>query len=365
MPFFRFSGALRLCCACLALVCFLARPTRAAGAAPASVVIEACGAMVPGTGEAEVPRPARMVRPDGVVLPGDAGLGCRFTVRGGQRGNPVVVEARLSRPALAGQGQALDRWFVLARPGETAVAEHVFPEPGQALPGTWTLKLLVDGRLAAEKPFRVETARTNRTNAKPVAAAPPAAPEEVTVVPAPTLPPAPVPDLGTASAKAGHPGLPAEEPLPKAAAAPRIPQPAASTPTRRATVVPRSTPEKTPPRIAAASPKSSRTAGLAPSVKPSAPSRSAVTGYYALQTGVFAEPDNARGQAAKLRGRGFPACIAEENGPAGKRYRVLAGRFGDRRAAMLLRHEVATAAGGVKAVPQSVDPATAARLRCQ
>ncbi len=47
-----------------------------------------------------------------------------------------------------------------------------------------------------------------------------------------------------------------------------------------------------------------------------------------------------------------------------RRYRVLAGRFGDIRTARAVRAEVAAAAGS-GAIPRQVDPATAARLRCQ
>jgi cell division septation protein DedD len=106
-------------------------------------------------------------------------------------------------------------------------------------------------------------------------------------------------------------------------------------------------------------------AGQAAATRPvpkSAPAKTA--GYYALQTGVFADPDNAWGQASRLRGQGFPACVSVEAGTSGKRFRVLAGRFGDRRTAMRFRGEVAAATGG-KAMPQAVDPSMASRLRCQ
>lgn len=350
MPFPRSRGAFRLLCLCLALTCLGAVSARATEDA-VSVAIEACGAMAPQSGEGDVPRPARMVRPDGNVLPGDAGLGCRFTVRGGQRGKPVVVEARLSRPALTGQGQALDRWYVLARRGEIAVAEHVFPERGQALAGTWTLELFIAGRLVAEKPFQVKTALGETAPVEPV---PQAATEQVVAMVAPpALPSTPVPDLGAARAQARQPQLPAEEPLPKSGSRAKA---AKTTPPAAAAAR---------PRPANPNPKTAITPGPARPVSQPQPPAPRATGYFALQTGVFAEADNARGQAAKLRTRGYPACVAEEKGPDGKRYRVLAGRFGDRHTAMSLRGEVATAAGGAKAVPLAVDSATASRLHCQ
>ena len=175
---------------------------------------------------------------------------------------------------------------------------------------------------------------------------------------APGMPPAPVPDLGTAHTRLRRPQLPSEEPLPRVALRR---QAAKDTRALAPGATPR--PEK---------PAAKRTAGSANPVRPagrSAPtgspagSRVPASASFALQTGVFADPGNARGQVAKLRGRGFPACVVEEKGPDGKRYRVLAGRFGDRHTAMARLPEVATAAGSTRAVPQAVDPATAARLR--
>ncbi|KAF5034848.1 hypothetical protein DSECCO2_591760 [anaerobic digester metagenome] len=83
----------------------------------------------------------------------------------------------------------------------------------------------------------------------------------------------------------------------------------------------------------------------------------------ALQTGLFADAANAQGQAAKLRGRGIPACLVEEGQGKTKRYRVLAGRYGERRAALASRNEV-RAAVGVSPLLFEVAPGVAAALRC-
>jgi cell division septation protein DedD len=346
----RFFGLLACFLACL----LTASPwDRSAGAGEeaVSVTIEACGAMAPQPADSDIPRPARLVRADGVLWPGDAGLGCRFMVTGkAAKDKAVTVEARLARPDLVGSGQALDRWFVPARRGETAVAEHLFGRPGEALAGTWTLKLFIGGRLVAEKPFEIKAALAQAPQDT-------TAPEVAVAVTAETPPadiPKPMPDLAAAVPQ-HHPEPPAQKPLPKSELAVARPQPVRPS-------------GKAAPKVVSATPRPSRSAGqTAPARLPAAPplaTRQGVVGYFALQTGLFAEPGNAWGQASRLRGRGFPACVSEEQGPAGKRYRVLAGRFGDRHSAMALRAEVATAAGG-KAMPQAVDPTTAARLRCQ
>ena len=74
-------------------------------------------------------------------------------------------------------------------------------------------------------------------------------------------------------------------------------------------------------------------------------------------------PGNAENQAARLRGQGLPACVAAESGSGGTRYRVLAGRYGDRQVAQASRDAVATVVGG-GAVLFRVDPTLASRLRC-
>jgi cell division septation protein DedD len=338
----RFSGLLGLALLCLAALPAWNLPARAEET-PA-VRIEACGAMPPQTGDELAPRPVRLARPDGPLVPGDAGLGCRFVVTGDPKGKPVVVEARLSRPALVGPGQALDRWFVLARQGEPAVAEHVFAGPAEVRPGQWTLELLLEGRLVAERHFEIAAAEPPAPSAQGLAE---------------TTPPQPAPAP-----------KPATGPTPPVAAARPERPPLLPTP-RPAAVAPRPQPERPPAKPAAGASRPTRATGqTAPAKLPAAPRPGqtpppqAASGYFALQTGVFAEPGNAAGQAARLRGQGFPACVAVETGPGGKRYRVLAGRFGDRRTAMNFRAEVGAASGG-KAVPQAVDPATAARLRCQ
>ena len=90
--------------------------------------------------------------------PGDRGLGCRFRIGGEPRGETVLVEVRLTRPTLVGGGQAVDRWYVPARRGETALAEHRFVAAGEAAPGQWDLALYIDDQLQAERRFEVQGA---------------------------------------------------------------------------------------------------------------------------------------------------------------------------------------------------------------
>ncbi len=84
---------------------------------------------------------------------------------------------------------------------------------------------------------------------------------------------------------------------------------------------------------------------------------------YALQTGLFTEAPNAESQAATLRSRGMPACVAVEGQGNRRRYRVLAGRFGDARVAARARGEVRAIVGAAPLVTR-LDAGQLAGLRC-
>ncbi|MGD9609123.1 MAG: SPOR domain-containing protein [Desulfovibrionaceae bacterium] len=396
----------------LLVLCVLGdlRPSLAVPAAPAppGLTVEACGSLSERSEGATGQRPAPFARSGLVLEPGDHGLGCRFRIGGGPGGETVLVEVRLTRPGLVGGGRAVDRWYVPARRGETALAGHLFEAAGEIAPGQWDLALYLDDQLQAERRFEV---RGTPQEASPTAVEPPPAPglpSAPALAAAPPLasPPPLVPD--TPGARSGHSPQettaadleivlapePASDGVPEAWAASlppsapparktahQTPQPTASRKDASPSSLPASSaktgayrpdgqaPAKSPspsgktavaPAKPAPEPRASSPASVAKS--PSAPSGQA-TGYYALQTGIFSMPGNAENQAARLRGRGLPACVAAESGAGRTRYRVLAGRYGDRQAAQASRDEVGTAVGG-GAVLFRVDPSLAARLRC-
>ena len=349
----------------------------AATEAGSGLVIETCGVLAPQAGGGDGLRPARLVRPGEVLGPGDKGLGCRFLATGEPKGGTVLVELRLSRPALGG-GEAVDRWFVAARRGEVALADHIFASPDEATPGPWRLEFYRDGQLAAERRFAItagpETAAPNDSATAPpapdqntaasvpqTASAPEAETEaDLEVVPAPE----PSPDRPAPPDGPTGPTAPAVTEMP-AATLPAVTSPKAS---GRETAAP---PPKAPPRPTAnnsartgnAPDKAAEAARPATPPRDQAPQTTPASGYYAWQTGLYADADNAESQAARLRSRGFPACVVTEQGTGGRRYRVLAGRFGDRGGALALRTEVGKAAG-TGTVLYHVDPTTTAKLRC-
>ena len=230
------------------------------------------------------------LRPGEAVFPGDRGLGCRFLLEGEPGGEAVTVEARIWRPAVLGRGEVAERWFVPVRRGEPAVAVYAFgalpPEPG-----TWTLELVREGRVLADRKFEVASG--------------PASP-----------PPAPADGSGKALA----PAPPARSPLPPA---PSRPRPAAAGPAQDS--------------LNAAKPDASR---------PAASPASSRAASFALQTGTFVDADRARAQVALLRERGVPACVSVDGSGGRKRHRVLAGRFADRQAALAGRDRIAAIVGG-------------------
>jgi len=258
------------------------------GLADESVRLEACAALTAEPGLDAVWPAAAGLRPGGLALPGDKGLGCRFLLAGEPGGEAVAVEARLRRPASQGRDEAADRWFVPVRRGEPAVAAYAFAGPGGPAAGTWTLELVRDGKVLAQTRFEVSPA------VSPAADGPSAV----------SLPVRPPSGPGDGQPAAGPPS-------PSAAAAP-LPRPAG----------PPAAAKRLPP-VAAVSPRAA----------------------YALQTGIFADPGNAQAQAARLRSRGIWACVAVEGAGTGHRYRVLAGRFADRQAALAGRDKVAGIAG--------------------
>jgi Meckel syndrome type 1 protein len=336
-------------------------------------------------------------------------LGCRFRIGGEPRGETVLVEVRLTRPALVGGGQAVDRWYVPARRGETALAEHRFVAAGEAAPGQWDLALYIDDQLQAERRFEVQGAPSEASPTVAASASPPPAPPSapaLAAAPVPAVAPPLMPDtpgvrsgpspqettaadleivLAPEPASGGVPeawaaSVPPSAP-PARKTARQTPQPTAS----RKDASPSSPPVPSAktgavrpdgqaptksfspsgkaavaPAKPAPEPRASSPAPIAKS--PSAPSGQ-TTGYYALQTGIFSMPGNAENQAARLRGQGLPACVAAESGSGGTRYRVLAGRYGDRQVAQASRDAVTTVVGS-GAVLFRVDPTLASRLRC-
>ncbi len=317
-------------------------PAAAAGDAPPAVGaarLDLCGPLSgdPGAGEG-----AGVSRPGEVLSPGDKGFGCRFTVPGLPGREAEIVEVRLTRPGASPGALARDRWFLPVRRGTPALAAYAFAGPGEAREGVWTLELYLADVLLAEKRFEVILDR--RPDA-PVAsgadaASPaPAPPEAVATRPRqPEI--ADLPARGKVSLPAT---APESRPEPAARSGPAVPRSVSTPPDRPGPGKParegRTPPEGTEPRPAFAS------------------------GYFALQTGLFAEAGNAEGQAAVLRARGMPACLLVEGEGNRKRYRVLAGRFGDRRAALASRAEV-KAASGAAPLPVRVEAEEAARLRC-
>ncbi|OLN27363.1 Flagellar assembly protein FliH [Desulfovibrio sp. DV] len=331
-------------------------PGRALAAAGPAIALESCGALLRETGPGDGWPGGKAVRPGQTVLPGDKGLGCRFLLTGEGDGGGVA-EARLARP-LPGGDTVVDRWFVPVRRGEAASAVYAFA-PGQIVPaGDWTLTLAAGGVALAEARFQVAADET-------AVAAPPAAAAVRAAASAPPTPASP-PAGGGEGAPAAVPAAPS--PPPSAGAPPAVPLPA---PKAAPTPAPVSAPAPEP-RVAsgpaAAGPPTAGPAKGKPQ-EPAARTQGAdkpapATGYVALQTGLFADADNATAQAVRLRARGMPACLAVAGEGAKRRYRVLAGRFGDRRAAAEAQGRVKAILGLVPLV-YAVDAAEASRLRCR
>ena len=230
------------------------------------------------------------------------------------------------------------------------------------------------GDAAAAQPQQAVPEPTPAPAATPdvAAASPSAAGEAAQAEPAPEASqettPAPVaPPLLPASPSASAPRAAA----PDQAATPQAP---ATAQKASASPAPSAAAKKTSAANKAASPTVSKTGSPAPAApKPAAAAarepagkgkgKDTAKGFVALQTGLFADAANAQGQAAKLRGRGIPACLVEEGQGKTKRYRVLAGRYGERRAALAARNEV-RAAAGVSPLVFEVAPGMAAGLRC-
>lgn len=320
----RFWASLGRAVAAAGLAAHLAAAPGPAQADAAGVVLETCGAFLGDPGLAAPWPPAKAVRPGLTVQAGDLGLGCRFRLAGASGTEPVLATVALARP-LADGGTAVDRWFVPVRRGELAAAVYAFA-PGLARPaGNWTLTLSAPGTEAAEVRFQLLAPAVG-------AASPPGA----SSVLGPVTPPAPVP-APAPSAEA------ATAPLP---AAPAAPLPSALAPS------------------AAVAPSAVAPAPVPVAGKDRPAAAPAPTGYVALQTGLFADADNAAAQAARLRARGLPVCVAVAGDAAKRRYRVLAGRYGDRKAAAAARGEVA-ALLGVTPLLYAVEASEAGRLRCR
>ncbi|MHC1713552.1 MAG: SPOR domain-containing protein [Solidesulfovibrio sp.] len=365
---------------------------------PLGVRLDVCGAMSVEPGLGEAVSGGGSLRPAEILTSGDKAFGCRFTLVGVPQGNLENVEVRLSRPGAVAGSVARDRWFVPVRRGASAVAAYAFADPGAVREGVWTLELYLADAVLAQKRFEVvaaggtvspppvarrETpaprsvepsavfaatpdgpkasgpATSGNSSPRPEAsavvaiapepAAPPvAATAAPAVLPAPVLPPAkevPPHTSPVIAAKTAEPPVPSQASAKASLSSPTKASAAAVSPERKQAKPPAALPEKS---------------GPSPSAKVAAP---AVSGYYALQTGLFSDVGNAEGQAARLRSRGLPACLAVEGGGDKRRYRVLAGRYSDRRAALALRPEVMAVAGNTPVLFQ-VDVGLATRLRC-
>ena len=328
----------------LLLALLLATPLWAAPAGPPGLTVERCGAFAqePGPGD---PWPgAKAVRPDQTLLPGDKGLGCRFTLTGEPAGEAAVAEVRLTRPGPGGE-PVEDRWFVPVRRGEAAVAVYGFA-PGQSVAaGPWSLTLAADGATPATARF---AGPAPAVGPGPALQAGPALPPAAVAPFEPALAPKTTSETVQAAAPLA-PGRPADE----TPATPPVAAALQAVPAARA--VAQSAAPVTAAPVAPPSPQSAAPARVKPV---------ASTGYVALQTGLFTEADNAAAQAARLRSRGMPACVAAAGTEGKRRYRVLAGRFGDRRAAGDARAAV-SAILGLSPLLYDVDAAEVARLRCR
>ena len=338
-------------------------PGRALAAAGPAIALESCGALLRETGPGDGWPGGKAVRPGRTVLPGDKGLGCRFLLTGEGDGGGVA-EALLARP-LPGGDTVVDRWFVPVRRGEAASAVYAFA-PDQIVPaGDWTLTLAAGGVALAEARFQVAGDET-AVAAPPAAAAVRAA---ASVLPAPASPPSGSGEVAPAVVPA------APSPAPPAGATAAAAPPAGAVPLPVPTAAPTPGPVSAPaptPRDASGPAAAGPTAAGPAKGKPQEPDArtrgaakpAAATGYVALQTGLFADADNAAAQAVRLRARGMPACLAVAGEGAKRRYRVLAGRFGDRRAAAEAQGMVKAILGLVPLV-YAVDAAEASRLRCR
>lgn len=356
------AGLFRCLTWLLAVLCLgLPAATATAGTdAPPAVTDLVCGALLREPAPGEAWPTAKEVRPGEAVGAADRGLGCRFVVSGEAGQAPVAVTVRLTRPLPDG-GTAEDVWQAAARPGEPAVAAYALAAGLPVAAGEWTLTLTppdgqpavarfqVAGRPAETAPPTAlhtaqgaKTAKTPSAPSRPEPALPVAALQTAAAAPEPA--PA-TPAVSAASPAPTEPNAPSAPPAAQAAAQPSKPPAAASA-------------AKTEPPAAG---KAS-----APGPAKSAPASRAepAAGYLALQTGLFADADNAAAQAAKLRSKGLPACLAVSDKDGKRRYRVLAGRFGDRRAAAAARAEV-LAATGVAPIVTPVAAGDIPRLRCR
>lgn len=357
MSVFRRLSRLGAVCLFLGLSILAAKASAGAATDAGTVGLGVCGALTASPGLAD-PWPAgKDVRPGDTIVVTDKGLGCRFTPAGKPAGRQVLLEARLTRPTNTDGGTAVDRWHVPARRGEPAAVVYAFYPPGQVTPGTWTLEIYANDVRLAAKTFTVVGSEVREPAApSPTEDATPGAPTQPSEVAVPQ----------SAAGNADPPVQTAAPAVPTRPALAATPQPApgkidppaqTAAPSAPARPTPAAAPRpgaKLPPK---GKPDAAGTPPVAASPKPGG------TGFYALQTGLFSDAANAAGQAARLRAKGLPACVAEEGVGKSRRYRVLAGRYGERRSALAARSEV-KAATGVSPLAYAVPPDQAAGLRC-
>ena len=340
---------------------------RAGTDASPAVTALVCGALLREPAPGEAWPGARDVRPGEAVVASDQGLGCRFVVSGEAGQAPLAVAVRLTRPLPEG-GTATDVWQAAARPGEPAVAAYALVAGLPVAAGEWTLTLTPPGGQPAVARFQV--AGRPAEAAAPPPAAMPTAQGAKAVVKAAAAAPRPEPALSVtapqppAAAPQAAPALPAPASAPVTPAEPGNQTALPAAPTAAQTTTPATAPAGQ--ANAPAPPPQASGPGKAephPKKPPSSKGEPAA-GYLALQTGLFADADNAAAQAAKLRSKGLPACLAVSDKDGKRRYRVLAGRFGDRRAAAAARAEV-MAATGVSPIVTPVAASDIPGLRCR
>ncbi len=315
-----------------------------------------------------------LIRPAPVIETGEDGaFGAVFMLEGGQTGNIVPIEARLAR---ARSGEDADappvRWFFPAEIGRPALASYRFYKDDPPPPGGWTLALYYEGGLIAESRFELaalaqkdaSVAPTdipgeksayggqNRSGAAPAASAAPAAHDGQSAAPAEQparsasssadVPGTPQPqESQPAQAQAGHASAPGGQAPPSA---PQAPQEKAA-PEKAGAAASRDKTQKTPPPAA----KPARDTAKKAAAKP--------LEFFAVQTGAFSKTANADRQAAALRAKGFPACVARDRRGKTPVYRVLVGKTPKRKEALVMRERLVRAGKTdalIKSLPSSL-----------
>ncbi|MBK7586423.1 MAG: hypothetical protein IPI67_40320 [Myxococcales bacterium] len=86
--------------------------------------------------------------------------GFRLTFRQPLRA-PVAVHWEIDRPAPKGRGRAVELGDAEARAGLTELDQEIAFRPGDPL-GTWNIRVVVDGKIAIDRPIAIYDARSRR-----------------------------------------------------------------------------------------------------------------------------------------------------------------------------------------------------------